>query len=258
MIVSIASSAIPLPEHILTFSLVVFRVGSAMAFLPAFGEQVVPARVKIAATLGFSSILAPLIWTDITASTTEQHWVALIGPEVVAGLLIGFLFRAMVFSLQIAGMIAAQSTSLSQFFGGGLGADPQPAFSTLFVVSGLYVATILGLHIRILEIAAYSYEVFPTGNWPNPAASAEWVTYKISYIFGLSFSLAGPFVLASIIYNLGLGAINKAMPQLMVALVGAPAISFGGLLLLFVTCPIILTIWGKAFVDITDPIKAGL
>ncbi|MFC3118840.1 flagellar biosynthetic protein FliR [Jhaorihella thermophila] len=38
----------------------------------------------------------------------------------------------------------------------------------------------------------------------------------------LPFSLSAPFVIASLLYNLTLGAINRAMPQLMVTLVGAP------------------------------------
>ncbi|WP_298258931.1 flagellar biosynthetic protein FliR [uncultured Litoreibacter sp.] len=253
----IASSFTFWEDYVWIVSLVFFRVGAAMALLPAFGEQVVPARVKISATIAFSIVLTPLVWSDIEHVTTLKAWIPLIGPEVVSGLLIGFTFRMMVFVLQIAGTIAAQSTSLSQFFGGGLGADPQPAFSTLLVVSGLCLATLLGLHIRIIELLHSSYLSFPVGNWPMTGASAEWAMTKVTYIFGLGFTLAGPFVLASLIYNLGLGAINKAMPQLMVALVGAPAISFGGLALLLVSSPIILTVWGRSFAWITSPAGAG-
>jgi flagellar biosynthetic protein FliR len=238
-------------------SLVFLRVGAAMAFLPAFGEQVLPARVKLAATLAFTALLLPLIWPTVEHVTNSKIWFALIGPEVAAGLLVGFVFRSMVFALQIAGTIAAQSTSLSQFFGGGLGVDPQPAFSTLLVVSGLCLAVMLGLHVRIIELLLSSYDSFPLGVWPMTGATAEWASTKVSYVFGLGFSLAGPFVLVSLIYNLGLGAINKAMPQLMVALVGAPAISFGGLLLLLLTSPFILAIWGKALITASSPAGSG-
>ena len=238
-------------------SLVFLRVGATMALIPAFGEQVVPVRVKLAVSLAFSAVLMPLVWPSIKQVTALQDWTTLIGSEVTVGLLVGFSFRIMVFALQIAGTIAAQSTSLSQFFGGGLGTDPQPAFSTLFVVSGLCFAVMLGLHVRVIELLLHSYDRFPPGFWPDSGASAEWAVIKVSYIFGLGFTLAGPFVLASLIYNLGLGAINKAMPQLMVALVGAPAISFGGLLLLLISSPVILTIWGRAFVSITSPTGSG-
>jgi flagellar biosynthetic protein FliR len=48
---------------------------------------------------------------------------------------------------------------------------------------------------------------------------------------------------ASLIYNVTLGVINRAMPQLMVAFVGAPALTAGGLGLLLVTAPILLSIF---------------
>ncbi|MFA5539020.1 MAG: flagellar biosynthetic protein FliR, partial [Gemmobacter sp.] len=43
-----------------------------------------------------------------------------------------------------------------------------------------------------------------------------------------------------------LGVINRAMPQLMVAFIGAPALTAGGLILLAVLAPVMLTIWMQA------------
>jgi flagellar biosynthetic protein FliR len=59
--------------------------------------------------------------------------------------------------------------------------------------------------------------------------------------------LSAPFVLVSLIYNVAMGIINKAMPQLMVAFVGAPAITAGGMILLFVSLPFLLPIWMARF-----------
>jgi flagellar biosynthetic protein FliR len=65
--------------------------------------------------------------------------------------------------------------------------------------------------------------------------------------FGLALSLAAPFLIASLLYNVALGVINKAMPQLMVAFVGAPAITWGGLFLLLITTPFLLPVWFASF-----------
>jgi flagellar biosynthesis protein FliR len=65
--------------------------------------------------------------------------------------------------------------------------------------------------------------------------------------FSLAFSLAAPFVIASMIYNLALGAINRAMPQLMVSMVGAPALTLGALALLAVATPYLMAAWLQAF-----------
>lgn len=44
-----------------------------------------------------------------------------------------------------------------------------------------------------------------------------------------------------------LGVINKAMPQLMVAFVGAPLITAGGLFILCLAAPVMLAVWLQAF-----------
>jgi len=70
---------------------------------------------------------------------------------------------------------------------------------------------------------------------------------RISESFSLAFRLAAPFVILSVLYNLTLGVINKAMPQLMVAFVGAPVITFGAIALLLISAPIMLAAWLHAF-----------
>ena len=62
----------------------------------------------------------------------------------------------------------------------------------------------------------------------------------------MAFTLAAPFLITAVIYNLALGVINRAMPQLMVAFVGAPVITFGGLFILMVGSPVILDVWVRA------------
>ncbi len=48
------------------------------------------------------------------------------------------------------------------------------------------------------------------------------------------------------LYNLTLGIINRAMPQLMVVFVGAPAITAAGLVLLMLLAPVMLGLWAAA------------
>ena len=72
--------------------------------------------------------------------------------------------------------------------------------------------------------------------------------------FGLAFTLAAPFAAAAMLYTLATGVINRAMPQFMVALVGAPALSFGALALLLLTAPALLAVWQSAMnAALADP-----
>ena len=68
---------------------------------------------------------------------------------------------------------------------------------------------------------------------------SQWGIDKVSGAFAMAFRLAAPFVIVSVLYNITLGVINRAMPQLMVAFVGAPVITAGGLALLALMSPIL-------------------
>jgi flagellar biosynthetic protein FliR len=237
---------------------VFLRMGAAVALLPAFGEQVVPMRIRVAAALCFTAVVAPAVLPQVAAAAQGPGAVPrMFATEAVAGLALGIGLRLMVIALQVAGTIAAQSTSLSQFFGGA-GVDPQPAIAQLLLVAGLALAAMAGLHVRLAEAAIASYALLPPGRFAPASALAEWGVAEVAHAFALAFSLAMPFVIAALIYNIALGAINRAMPQLMVAFVGAPALTLGGLFLLFLVAPVALALWWQAFdARLGDPFLAA-
>ncbi|NSX54668.1 flagellar biosynthetic protein FliR [Parasulfitobacter algicola] len=223
--------------------IVFLRVGAVMAVLPAFGEQSVPVRVKLGVTVAFTFIVAPAALT--TFEVPDQMLTGLpifVTTEVIAGLAIGLSVRLFVLALQITGTIAAQSTSLSQIFGGA-GVDPQPAMGYILVVAGLALAVMTGLHVRAAELIVLSYDIMPAGEFPDARMLSVWGVQRVAHAFALAFTLAAPFFIASLIYNVALGVINRAMPQLMVAFVGAPAITAGGLILLMLSAPVLLKLW---------------
>lgn len=242
------AALLPYGQAILSgWFLVFIRIGAMMALLPAFGEQSVPVRVKLGLALAFSLVVAPAVMDAAPTSIGFMEMIRSGGAETVAGLFLGIVLRLMIVALQIAGTIAAQSTSLSQLFGGSAGTDPQPAMGHLLVIGGLALAAILGLHVKIATFMIGSYDLIPVGLVVSPQIVAEAGLGQIAKCFALGFTLAAPFVIASLIYNVTLGVINRAMPQLMVAFVGAPAITAGGLILLMISAPIILSIWSGAF-----------
>lgn len=240
---------LPLASDVLWNGFAVFiRVGAIMAVLPAFGDQPVPPRVRLVLAVMFTMIVAPAIAPTLPALPSHQaQAAALLAPEAITGLFLGLFLRFFVLALQIAGSIAAQSTSLSQIFGGTAVVDPLPAIGHVLVVGGTALAALLGLHVQAASYIIHSYTLFPFGFAIEPELVAELGTAEVTRAFGLGFTLAAPFLIASLIYNVILGVINRAMPQLMVSFVGAPALTAGGLLLFFLTAPLMLSVWMSAF-----------
>lgn len=224
--------------------LVFLRVGAVMALMPGFGEQVVPARIRLVLALAFTAVVAPAIAPRIGAS--DGAFILPVAVEVFAGLAVGIGLRLFILALQMAGMIMAQATSLAQLFG-GMGPEPQPAIANLLVTAGLALAVMGGLHVRAAELLILSYDFLPPGRMPPSAEMADWGLIQVARAFSLAFTLAAPFTIAALIYNVALGVINRAMPQLMVSFVGAPALTAGGLILLAIAAPLLLGVWLQQF-----------
>lgn len=226
------------------------RVGAVVALLPGFGEQTLPARVRLAAAIAFALIVWPVIQpTAIAAMALRSgHAISLLEvllAEAGIGLMLGIAVRLVVMALQLTGSIAAQATSVAQIFGAGVTPDPMPAIGNVLTISGITLALAMGLHVKAAVILIRSYDVMPFGRFPVSEDIAAWGVERVASAFALAFALAAPFVIASLIYNLALGAINRAMPQLMVALVGAPAITAVTLFLLWGAAAVLLVHWAQ-------------
>jgi flagellar biosynthetic protein FliR len=225
--------------------LVFARVGAVVALLPGFGERMIPVRVRLGLAVAFTLVVWPMIAPGLATPAPERPLPAMLMIETGIGLMLGLAIRLLVLALQLAGSIAAQSTALAQIFGAGAAPDPMPAIGSILMLAGVTLAVASGLHVKAAIAMARSYEILPMG-LPVPAAEvAAWGTARVAQAFALGFSLAAPFVIAGFAYNLALGAINRAMPQLMVAFIGAPAITAGGLLLLMLAAPVILLFWER-------------
>ncbi|HKK35611.1 MAG TPA: flagellar biosynthetic protein FliR [Paracoccaceae bacterium] len=230
------------------------RVGAAVALLPGFGERNLPMRIKLAAAIAFTLVVWPAVAAEAEGvgariEAADAPPVALAGvliAEAAAGIVLGLAARLLVMALQLAGAIAAQSTAVAQMAGADVTPDPMPAIGAILVVAGIALALALGLHVKAAVALVASYEVAPLGA-PLPAAdAAAWAVARADDALGLAVALAAPFAAGSLAYNLALGAMNRAMPQLMVAFVGAPAITAGALLLLWAAAPAMLARWNAA------------
>jgi len=231
-------------QSLWTGIVVFLRVGSAMALLPAFGDQMVPARIRLVLALMFTVFLAPAISDSLILPDDPASLGIGFIAEIIIGLALGMVLRFFILALQTAGAIAAQSTSLSQIFGNA--GEPAPAIGHILLFAGLALAVMNDLHIQVTQYLLLSYTVLPVGQMPDARILTDWGLRGLVQTFALAFTLSAPFLIASLIYNFALGIINRAMPQLMVTFVGAPAITAGGMLLMIAAAPVLLLAWHNA------------
>ncbi len=224
-----------LPEIAVLYMLALARIGAIVMLLPGFGETAVPARVRIALAALVALLLHPLVSSTYPAglSTRTAALVFMLGGELAIGLFIGMTTRLVLAAAQVAGTTIANQLGL----GFAMTVDPTQGqqgvlfgnFLSLMAVTLIFVTD---LHLPAIVAVKSSFELFPPGQWVPVGDFAE-VTVKLvgeSFVVGLQVS--APFLAFGLIFNLGLGMLQKMMPQFQIFFVAMP-LSIGLGLLLF-------------------------
>lgn len=234
-------------ETVLTAAGIFARVGALVFLLPGIGERGIPMRMRLGAALALTFLLTPLVGPLVAETPSDVPGLAvMLAAEAVAGLVIGLGFRLLIQALQIAGTTAAFHLSLSHVFGSPVGTEAEPTIATFLAMGGIVLAMAAGLHIQALAALAGLYEVLPFGRFPSGAELAELTVRRVAEAFALGLALAFPFIAISFAYNLALGALSRAMPQLLVALIGVPLLVGLGLVTLWLSLPAIFERWADA------------
>lgn len=220
------------------------RMGAIAFLLPGVGELSVSPRVRLAAAVALTMIAAPVLAPPL-ARAGPAAFAETLAAEIAAGLVIGFALRLAIFVLQNFGAIVAQSVSMTQLFGPGLGHDQESPVATIFISAGLALACAAGLHVKVAAAAIETYAVLPFGAFLDVAEAAAFAAAQSEKALSLAFGLAAPFVLLGVAYSAALAAANRAMPQMAAVFVGAPAIALAGLTLLAGASWAILFRWSE-------------
>lgn len=220
------------------------RLSVFIFVLPGLGEVGIPARLRLIIAFVVTWMLFPILVPTIDIGpVTLGSTALLLIKESFHGFVLGFAFRAMVYGLQVTGSVVSQSMSLSQIFGEGITTEPNTTLATLFMLSGITLAVTADLHIWAIGVFIGSFDTFPLGSAPDTAGGAHWAAQKFAGVFSFSIALALPFLILNFVYNLILGFLNRAMPQLMVSFVGMPAITGAGIFLLVLSAGSMMAIW---------------
>jgi flagellar biosynthetic protein FliR len=123
------------------------------------------------------------------------------------------------------------------------------ALGRLFNLLAPVLILATGLYALPLQALAGSYTLFPPGS-PMPAGDLlESATRAVAGSFALAARLAAPFILASLVWQVGLGLLSRLVPQIQAYFTALPGQVLGGLLLLGVLGVPIVRAWLSAVGD---------
>ncbi|MFN7054784.1 flagellar biosynthetic protein FliR [Hyphomonas sp.] len=221
--------------------IIIARYSFVIFFMPGIGEQTIPVRVRAIVLTAVAVATAGAGVVPMPDTSSLSAFFTLLMSEVIIGLALGALVRLSIWMLAIAGTVIAQSIGLAQFLGFALEQEAQTLTANMLSLAGAAILLAANFHVAIIAGLIGLYSDIPLGAVTN----VSWPMIYQSFYAALSFALmlAWPFVVANLLYNICLGFINKALPSLMVAFVGAPFLVSAGAALLAIASAALLIAW---------------
>lgn len=224
-----------LPEAAYLYLLIFARVGTMLMLIPALGEQIIPARLRLSFALALSFVLYPMLTPQLPPLPADLiEVIVLLFHEIIVGLILGGMARIVVMGTQVAGSVIAFQTGLSV----AQSADPtnggiQGAIVGSFL-SFLGITLIFATDLHHVALAAIhdSYMIFSPTDPLMFGDAAQMVIEIVSSAFVIGVQMSAPFIVFGLVFYLGIGILGRLMPQLQVFFVAMPATISVGLILL--------------------------
>ncbi|MEO6394650.1 MAG: flagellar biosynthetic protein FliR [Devosia sp.] len=224
-----------LPETAFLFFLIFARVGTILMLLPALGEMIIPARLRLSFATVFSLVLYPIISPGLPRLPSETLAVgALVMHELAIGLILGAITRLITMAAAVAGSVIAFQAGLSV----AQTADPtqggvQGAIIGNFIgMLGVTLIFATNLHHVALYAVRDSYMIFAPTDPLMFGDAAEMAIRSAASAFVIGVQMSAPFIVLGLVFYLGMGILGRMMPQLQVFFVAMPATIWVGLALL--------------------------
>jgi flagellar biosynthetic protein FliR len=230
------------------------RVGSCFMLMPGLSSARVPLQVRLFVAIAATGALLIHLWDRIAPLVTREPAVlfVLVASELLIGALIGLMARLYVLALQF---MAAATAALMGFSGvSGMGIEEneaEGALGTIITFSALMLLFAFNFHHEIVKALVMSYDLAPITSMFNPRAALVDITDTLSEAFMVVIRLGSPFVAYAILVNLGVGFINKLVPQIPVYFISLPFVIAGGLIMFYFAVPTLLSLFADGFVDVT-------
>ena len=177
--------------------------------------------------------------------------------EILSGAILGTTVLIIFSAMQVAGTVLSFVSAMAN----ALVYDPISQGQSAVVAGFLSTTAILllfvtDLHHILIQSLIDSYSLFQPGVAPAIGDTTELIVRHVSATFKLGVQLAAPFIVVSIVYNLGLGLVTRLAPQIPIYFVGLPFQLVVSVVLLMVVVPSMLLVFLAHVSDGLQPFLA--
>ncbi len=238
-----------------SFLVLISRIGGIVAAFPMLSGRAVPAKIKIALVVMLGLALSPLIHLPPLSRDAIEMTAGLVS-ELLIGLVIGLAVRLLFGALEVAGELLGTQIG----FGAVQLLDPMTAqhsslLSEYFRIIASLVFLSLNAHMVVVAAIVSSYEAIPPfGARLSPDVGEE-VIQLAQHMFVVALQLSAPVLVATILINVLLAMLGRAVTQINVFVLSFPLTIGVGLLLLGVALPYSVSLLEREFIGLHGTIE---
>ena len=233
-----------LSTNVFQLFLVFARIGAAMMFLPALGGALVPVRTRLLLALFLALAILPVLSSALPPQPTHPMAMAVLFiSEITIGIFFGMITQALMAALELAGNFIGTAVGLTNAFVFDAVSQEQAQLITGFLnTAAITLMLITDTHHLMIRALVDTYSLFTPGQ-PLPMGDfSSTLTNVVGKSFSVGTQLASPLIIFGVIFNSGLGLLNRLVPQMQVFFVGMPVQIVAGLTTLMFALPAIF-VW---------------
>ena len=222
---------------LLAFWLSFARWAALLVHLPIFDQIPLPTMVKVLATIlltyAFFPVTGPEVLKDIQYLGVDHFWLLTI-YEVVVGLVIGILVKAIMDLYVAAGTIVSQQVGLAAINYYDPSAQMQVgAFEKIIQYTVLVMLLSTGVLTVMFQGGVDSFLHLHVQDLSRLATTPAYFLDLFKFIFLSALMLASPLIFINLLMNCLLGIISRTVPQMYIIKAGLE-INIGAGLIVFV------------------------
>jgi flagellar biosynthesis protein FliR len=243
-----------LPEF-QSFLVLVSRIGGIVAAFPMLGGRTVPAQIKIALVVVLGIALTPLIHLSPVSRDAVEMTAGLMS-ELLIGLAIGLAVRLLFGALEVAGDLLGTQIG----FGAVQLLDPMtsqqsPLIGEYFRIIASMVFLSMNAHMIVVAAIVSSYDTIPPFGARLSSALGEEVLQLSQHMFVVALQLSAPVLVATILINVLLAMLGRTVAQINVFVLSFPLTIAGGLLVLGLSLPYIVSLFEREFTELHNTVE---
>ncbi|MCS7202887.1 MAG: flagellar biosynthetic protein FliR [Thermodesulfovibrio sp.] len=236
-----------LNENINKFIPVFIKTSIVLFFIPYIGSKTTPLMFRFFFAICLSLATMPYV------PELKQDFFISIFNALVLGLLIGLMVRLIISALEMASQwISIQvGFTIANVFNPQFGEvfGPLTIFYEMFMIALFFS---VDFHLNLIEIMIKSFDITY-----SKTLFGNLLEFS-SIIFSLSLKLSAPVLLIQLLMNLGLGFLNRIMPQANVFFVGFPLLLATGIAAIWLSFPMFTMVISKALFNLKDALISML